>query len=141
LVGDGAGVKLESKERIIMKKITSISSIVCAAALLVLASGCASTEHKENMLSAAGFKPIAANSPQRVEHLNSLPDDRLTVANLNGRSYFVFPDRANDVLFVGQEPQYQQYQRMRLENQLPEASVTRAEIGDHWTDWGAWGRW
>ena len=122
-----------------MKKITSMLSI--SAAFLVLASGCSSTKQKENMLSAAGFKAVAANSPQRVEHLNSLPDDRLTVANLNGHSYFVFPDRANDILFVGQEPQYQRYQRMRLENELPEASVRTAEVGDSWPGWGSWGRW
>jgi len=126
-------------KRIIMKKITSMLSI--SAAFLVLASGCSSTKQKENMLSAAGFKAVAANSPQRVEHLNSLPDDRLTVANLNGHSYFVFPDRANDILFVGQEPQYQRYQRMRLENELPEASVRTAEVGDSWPGWGSWGRW
>jgi hypothetical protein len=40
-----------------------------------------------------------------------------TVANLNGHDYFVFPERSENMLFVGQEPQYQQYQRMRLENQ------------------------
>jgi len=127
-----------------MKKITSMFSIVCAAAVVVMACGCASntsTKQKENMLSAAGFRAIAANSPQREEHLNSLPDDRLTVANLNGHSYFVFPDRSENVLFVGQEPQYQRYQRMRFENQLAEAQVTTAEINDHWAGWGAWGRW
>jgi hypothetical protein len=121
-----------------MKKITSMLSILGAAAILV---GCSSTNQKENMLSAAGFKPIAANSPKRQEHLNSLPDDRLTVANLNGHSYFVFPDRAESVLFVGQEPQYQKYQRMRLENQMGEAQVHTAEINDDWAGWGAWGRW
>jgi hypothetical protein len=42
------------------------------------------------------------------------------------------------VLFVGQEPQYQ---RMRLQNQLPEAQVHTAEINDDWAGWGAWGRW
>ena len=130
---------MDPSKRIIMKKITFMLSI--SAALLVLASGCSSTKQKENMLSAAGFEAVAANSPQRVEHLNSLPDDRLTVANLNGHSYFVFPDRANDILFVGQEPQYQRYQRMRLENELPEASVRTAEVGDSWPGWGSWGRW
>lgn len=133
-----AGVKLECKKRIIMKKTTSMLSIVCATALLL---GCSSTKQKENLLSAAGFKPIAANSPQRVEHLKSLSDDRLTTANLNGHNYFVFPDWAENVLFVGQEPQYQQYQRMRLENELPEARVETAEVGDAWAGWGAWGRW
>ena len=98
-------------KRIIMKKITSILSILAAFLL-----GCSSTKQKENMLSAAGFKTMAANSPQREEHLKSLPDDRLTAANLNGHNYFVFPDRAESMLFVGQEPQYQQYQRMRQQD-------------------------
>jgi hypothetical protein len=39
------------------------------------------------MLSAAGFKAIPANSPQRVDHLNSLPDETLTAANLNGHHF------------------------------------------------------
>ena len=121
------------------KNITSKLSIL--AALLVLASGCSSTERKQNMLSAAGFKPIAANSPQRVEHLKSLPDDRLTTANLNGHNYFVFPDWSENLLFVGQEPQYQRYQKMRLESQLPEERVYEAEITDDWAGWGSWGRW
>ena len=119
-----------------MKRIIPTLSILAAFLL-----GCTSTHQKENMLSASGFKAIPANSPQRVEHLNSLPDDRLTVANLNGHSYFVFPDRANDILFVGQEPQYQRYQKMRLESQLPEERVYEAEITDDWAGWGSWGRW
>jgi len=121
------------------KNITSMLSIL--AALMVLASGCSSTERKQNMLSAAGFKPIAANSPQRVEHLKSLPDDRLTTANLNGHNYFVFPDWSENLLFVGQEPQYQRYQKMRLESQLPEERVYEAEITDDWAGWGSGGRW
>jgi hypothetical protein len=127
-------------KRIIMKKITSMSTL-CAAAFLVLASGCSSTNQKENMLSAAGFKKIAANTPQREEHLKSLPDDQLTAANLNGHNYFVFPDWAESTLFVGQEPQYQQYQRMRLQNQLPDDRVNAAEITGDWAGWRAWGRW
>jgi hypothetical protein len=122
-----------------MKKITSM--FVCAAALLVLASGCTSTERKENMLSAAGFKSIAANSPQRVEHLKSLSDDRLTTANLNGYNYFFFPDWTENVLYVGQEPQYQRYQKMRLENELPAARVETAKVTGDWVGWGSWGRW
>jgi hypothetical protein len=127
------------KNIIIMKNITYVLGIL--AAFLVVASGCSCPKQKENMLSAAGFKMMPANTPQREEHLKSLPDDRLTTANLNGHNYFVFPDRAESMLFVGQEPQYQQYQRMRLENQLAEERVYAAEITDDWAGWGAWGRW
>jgi hypothetical protein len=124
-----------------MRRITPMLSILCAAALIALACGCASTKEKQTMLSAAGFKVLPANSPQRQEHLKSLPDDRLTAANLNGHNYFVFPDRGENILFVGQEPQYQHYQRMRLENNLPAATVNTAQITDDWTGWGSWGRW
>jgi hypothetical protein len=121
------------------KNITSTLSIL--AAFMVLASGCSSPKQNENMLSEAGFKKMAANTPQRVEHLKSLPDDRLTTVDLNGHNYFVFPDRAESTLFVGQEPQYQHYQKMRLENQMGEERVHAAEITDDWAGWGAWGRW
>lgn len=119
-----------------MKRIIPTLSVLAAFLL-----GCSSTHQKENMLSASGFKAIPANSPQRVEHLNSLPDDRLTTASINGRNYFVFPDRSENILFVGQEPQYQKFQRTRLENDLPEARVNTAEVGDSWPGWGSWGRW
>jgi hypothetical protein len=124
-----------------MKKITSMSGIVCAAALLVAASGCSSITQQQNMLSAAGFKALPANSPQRVEHLKSLSDDRLTTVDLNGYNYFVFPNWAEGVLFVGQEPQYERYQRMRLENEMPEARVETATVDDYWPLWRAWGQW
>jgi hypothetical protein len=127
------------KNIIIMKNITYMLGIL--AVLLVLASGCSCPERKENMLSAAGFKMMPANTPQREEHLKSLPDDRLTTANLNGHNYFVFPDWAESALFVGQEPQYQHYQKMRLENQMGEERVHAAEITDDWAGWGSWGRW
>jgi hypothetical protein len=122
-----------------MKNITYVPGIL--AVFLVVASGCSSTNQKENMLSSAGFKRMAANTPQREEHLKSLPDDRLTTVDLNGHNYFVFPDRAESMLFVGQEPQYEHYQRMRLENQMGEERVHAAEIIDDWAGWGAWGLW
>jgi hypothetical protein len=120
----------------------SMLNILCAAALVAFASGCrTTTSNTEHMLSAAGFKAMPANTPQREEHLRSLPADQLTVANLNGYNYFVFPAPAENVLFVGTQPQYQHYQRMRLQNQMELAQVNTATVDDGWPLWGAWGRW
>lgn len=119
----------------------SMLNILCAAALVAFASGCrTATSNTEHMLSAAGFKAMPANTPQREEHLRSLPADQLTVANLNGYNYFVFPDPAENLLFVGQQPQFQQYQRMRFENKMAVAQVNTAPVDDDWTLWRAWGR-
>ena len=120
----------------------SILNILYAAAFVAFATGCSTTRNTntENMLSAAGFKAMPANTPQREEHLRSLPADELTVANLNGYNYYVFPDPAESVLLVGQQRQYQQYQRMRLENQMAVAQVNTAVVDDNWPLWGVWGR-
>jgi hypothetical protein len=124
---------------------TTKSMLNILAVFAVFAAGCSTTRHTasgntENMLSASGFKAMPATTPQREEHLRSLPTDTLTVANLNGHNYFLFPDPAENVLFVGQQTQFQQYQKMRLDNQMALAQVNTIPVNDDWTLWGAWGR-
>jgi len=121
-----------------MKKFKTWLSI---GALLAVAVGCSTTKEKENMLSAAGFQMVPANTPQTQAHLKSLPADKITTAQRDGKMYYTFPDPKSNVLYVGQEPQYQRYQKMRLESQLPEERVYEAEITDDWAGWGSWGRW
>ena len=66
---------------------TGFISLIGAIALLALAVGCANTQQTENLLSAAGFRTIIANTPQRQEHLKTLPSDRVTVAQRHGKTY------------------------------------------------------
>jgi hypothetical protein len=55
-----------------MKYILTGFNLVGAIALLALAVGCANTQHTENLLSAAGFRTVLANTPQRQEQLKAL---------------------------------------------------------------------
>ena len=108
--------------------------------LLCFAVGCASTHQTEDLLAAAGFKIIPANSPEQQAHLKSLPDHKLSMVQRNGKEYFVYPDAPNNVLYVGQNPQYQQYQKLREEHQLAkenaESSMMLSDPG--WNVWGPW---
>jgi len=64
-----------------MKKFKTWLSI---GALLAVAVGCSTTKEKENMLSAAGFQMVPANTPQTQAHLKSLPADKITTAFIFG---------------------------------------------------------
>jgi hypothetical protein len=108
----------------------------CAAAALVI--GCSTTKSTENMLSAAGFKIIPATTPQQQAHLKTLPRDKITMVERKGTNYFVFPDAKSQVLYVGKSAQYQEYQKLRLQNQMAEEQADAAELSSA-PGWEAWG--
>ncbi len=119
----------------------SIHYTIMACAIAAIVIGCASTKSTENMLSAAGFKMVQATTPQQQSHLQTLPADKITSVVRNGATYYVYPDPKRQVLYVGREAQYQQYQKLRLENQMAQEQLEAAEMGPGWDAWGPWGMW
>ncbi len=114
----------------------SLTALALAAAFAVV--GCSTAQKTENLLSAAGFKAIPATTPQQQAHLKTLPAHKVTMVVRDGKTYYVFPDQAHKVLYVGQDAQYQEYQRLRLQNQMAEDQVQAAEMNSEY-GWGAWG--
>jgi hypothetical protein len=119
-----------------MKK---IKLLLFAIGLVGLVVGCTTTKSTEDMLSAAGFKRLPANTPAREAHLNSLPADKITPVVRNGTTFYTFPDPKQNVLYVGQEPQYQKYQNLRLQKKMADEQLSAAEMNED--AWGAWGPW
>jgi len=111
-----------------------------AGLFLVFAIGCSSTANQENMLSAAGFKRVPADTPQRQAHLQSLPADRITPVQRDGVTYYTYPDPKQNVLYVGQESQYQEYRRLRLQKQMADERLEAAQMNQD-NAWGVWGPW
>src|SRR5258708_7435421 len=109
-------------------------------ALLAVAIGCSTTKEKENMLSAAGFRMVPADTPEKQAHLKSLPADKISTAQRDGKLYYTFPDPKSNVLYVGQEPQYQKYRQLRLQKQMADEQLNAAELNND-AAWGAWGVW
>ena len=121
-----------------MKRVGTSLSIVGILALLALGVGCATTTKTENMLSAAGFKMMPAATPEQKAHLKTLPPDKVTMVQREGKTYFVFPDLKQQVLYVGQQAQYDEYQKLRIQNQLAQDQMSAAELNSE-PAWGAWG--
>ncbi len=111
------------------------------AVFTALAIGCASTKQTESLLSAAGFKMMPATTPAQEAHLKTLPAGKVTVVVREGKTYFVYPDAKQNVLYVGQQAQYDQYQKLRLQNQMAEEQVEAAQANADaaFAPWGGWG--
>jgi hypothetical protein len=124
-----------------MKHLFTGFSRIGAFAVLALAVGCAAnTQQTENLLSAAGFRTIVANTPQRQQHLKALPPNKVVLVQRNGKNYYVYADPAHYQIYVGNPSQYQQYQQLRLARNLAQDQLATAELNQqaamNWEMWG-----
>ena len=92
-----------------MKHIFTGFNLIGAFTLLVLALGCTSmqTQNKENLLIAAGFKVIVPSTAAQKQKLQALPAGKVTLVQKDRKTYYVFPDAANNQAYVGGPTQYQ----------------------------------
>jgi hypothetical protein len=128
-----------------MKQIRIAFKMISAIALLALTVGCAtttSTQNKESMLVAAGFKTVTPKTPAQQQKLQKLPPGKVAMIQKAGKTYYIFPDAAHNQAYVGGPKQYRAYQQLRLENKLAEQNLETAEMyQDPMMGWGAWGGW
>jgi hypothetical protein len=100
-------------------------SIIGAFALLALAVGCASTQQTENLLSAAGFRTVIVTNPQQRQ----LRPYKVTVAERNGKTYYVYADPARNQVYVGDQSQYQRYRQLKKELEAAQQSYNPPVFG------------
>lgn len=102
-----------------------VFKLLAAVVLFPLATSCGGPASSpaslpnQSLLSEAGFKTIAADTPERKRHLQALPSDQVTAVQLTGQHYYVFPDVAKSQLYVGTPKEYQAYLALRTKNGLP----------------------
>lgn len=129
-----------------MKLLKYISLTGVAVACIVLSVGCASTQtstqNKESMLAASGFKTITPKTAAQQQKLQKLPQGKVTMIQKKGKTYYIFPDPAHNLAYVGGPKQYQQYQQLRADNRLAKESLETADMyQDAEMQWSVWGGW
>jgi hypothetical protein len=117
-----------------------------AVACTVLNLGCAttqtSTQNREAMLAAAGFKVITPKTASQKQKLQNLPAGKVTMVQKAGKTYYIFPDPAHNQAYVGRPREYQTYLQMRTDKKLAAESLETAEMyQDASMEWSAWGGW
>lgn len=125
-----------------------MSRVVVLAALVIALGGCATirrheTLNTEQVLSAAGFQMRLSDTPEKLASLQALPPRRLVPQEREGRLYYVYADpEVCRCLYVGTEPQYQEYQRLALQKRIADEELMGAQNDLYGTmDWGLWGPW
>ena len=108
-----------------MKRIFAGFRVIGAFALLALAVGCASTQQTENLLSAAGFRTVIVTNPQQQQ----LPPYKVTVAERDGKTYYVYADPARNQNYVGDQSQYQRYRQLKKELEAAQQSYNPPVFG------------
>ncbi len=127
-----------------MKPIRCIFLYSIAAAWTAVLVGCAttqtSTQNRENMLVASGFKVITPKTAAQQQKLQGLPPGKVTMIQKGGKTYYIFPDPANNRAYIGRPKDYQAYQQLRAENKLTQEDVETAEMyQDAEMQWSLWG--
>jgi hypothetical protein len=123
-----------------MKKLTTLLSTIGAVGFLALAIGCMTTRQTEDLLSEAGFKKVAAATPEQQAHLKTLPTHKVTTVQRDGKLYYIYPDTGHRLLYVGQHAQYQKYldlcQQCKQAQYQTEENIMNAEaIRSTWGNW------
>ncbi len=119
--------------------LTSIAA-ACAAFLVSCSTTQTSTQNKESTLVASGFKTIIPKTAAQQQKLQNLPPGKVTMIQKKGKTYYIFPDPANNRAYVGGPRQYQAYQQLRAENKLTREDLETAEMyQDSEMQWSLWG--
>ena len=118
---------------------------ICATlATGFLLSGCASptqqAQNKEQLLGAAGFRQIPANTPQRRAELAKLPPLQLVRAEHDGHVVYLYADPVNcNCLFHGSQSDWRKLQKEKFQMKLANKRLMASEWSGPGWGWNVWG--
>ena len=113
-----------------------------AAALLF--GGCAAIRQgeaidTERALAASGFQMKMADTPQKVQQVQSLPQRKLFPQNIDGDVRYVYADATYcKCVYAGSQKSYQNYAKLQEQEEIAQ---DREMAATNWGPWGPWGPW
>jgi hypothetical protein len=124
-----------SKERTMPGiRATLVFFVACAAV-----SACTNpVQNKEDLLAAAGFTLVPANTPQRQASLAALPPHKFVHQVRNNAVVFTYADPTIcDCLYVGNQAAYDRYRQDVFAKNIANEQQMTAQMNE--MDWGPWG--
>jgi len=108
-----------------------------AAVIGIFLVGCATApsgspaKSQDDLLTAAGFTPHVANTPQSLAYLKTLPPQEIVQHRYKGANrYLVCTDQNSKACYVGDDAAFQRYQN--LANQADIAASKRTVKEERW---------
>jgi hypothetical protein len=108
-------------------------------AMSITVSACTNqVQNKEDMLAAAGFTLVPANTPQRQTSLTTLPPHKFVHQVHNNAVIYTYADPTIcDCLYVGNQAAYDRYRANVFQQNLANEQAFTAQVNE--MNWGAWG--
>src|SRR5918995_5739901 len=107
-------------------------------------AGCQSmpqaVQQKEDLLSAAGFTPQPANTPQRLAAMKKLPPYKFVQQANNSQMVYVYADPiVCQCVYFGNQAAYAQYRQMVFQQRLADERQMTVAMAQDSFDFGPWG--
>src|SRR5215470_11099281 len=121
-----------------MKQLPTLTSVVGAAAALMLMAGCQTVatndaelaaSKKEFLLAQSGFKVITVTTAKQQQAINGLAQYRVSAVKYNGKLYYVFPTATKDKIYVGKQKQYDAYRKALAAQQTSPPAAQQGQPG------------
>jgi hypothetical protein len=100
-----------------MKKLSTLTNIAIAGAVLILIAACQSTGsnqtmvQQETLLAQSGFKTITVTTPKQQQAVSKLAVGTVSPVKYQGKTYYVYPTSTKDKIYVGKQKQFNAYNR------------------------------
>ena len=120
---------------------TTIAILGMCAAIAACTSPQQRVENKEDMMSAAGFKFLPANTASRQTALATLPPHKFVREIKNGQVRYAYADpTVCGCLYVGDQVAYGKYRQDALNKKIADEQMWAAnDYAMASYDWGPWG--
>jgi hypothetical protein len=99
--------------------------------------GCSNIRSKEDSLVAAGFRVSVPKTAAQQQKLKSLPPDKVIVVQKGGKTYYVLPDVARNVAYVGAQKSMKPIAKSACRRKSSKRNSGR-RTPKH-IEWGGWG--
>ncbi len=111
---------------------------------LALLTGCAAIERAENnsneqLLAAAGFNAVPANTPKRQQTLATLKPYTIQREIRGNSVMYVYADPKNNLAYIGDQAAYSKYQNLVVQQQIANQNLMAAQMESMPGAWGGWG--
>jgi hypothetical protein len=110
-----------------MRNQATLFSVMLVVVIGVFLAGCAtgptgsSTPSQADLLAQAGFKAQAANSPQKLAYIQTLPAKKVVLNQYQNQPlYLVCTDPESKQCFLGDQAAYERYQQLAIQQSISE---------------------
>lgn len=123
-----------------MRHLTPFAALAACLAVAACATPQQRAENRENLLAAAGFTVLPANTHERSASLRTLPANKVVQQVRGGTVTYVYADPlVCACLYVGDQAAYGRYRQEVFQRRLANEQELTAQLNQSNWDYGPWG--